>query len=79
MGFLLTSFTLGVFPQTHTGNSGGQVQPLAAEAMAFFTIRSSSEWKVMIASLPPLFSLEIAASMTRETAPSSSFTAMRMA
>ena len=35
MGFLVISFTWGFFPQTHTGNSRGQVQPLAASAMAF--------------------------------------------
>ena len=29
MGFLFTSLMSGVFPHTHTGKSGGQVQPLA--------------------------------------------------
>ena len=75
----LMSFTAGFFPQTQTGKLGGQVQPLAAAAMAFFTIRSSREWKVITASRPPGFSRGMAASITRDTAFSSSFTAMRMA
>ena len=56
MGFLLTSFTWGFFPHTQTGKSGGQVHPLAKAARAFFTIRSSSEWKEITASRPPGFS-----------------------
>lgn len=38
------------------GKLGGQVQPFAASAMPFFTIRSSREWKVITASRPPLLS-----------------------
>ena len=75
----LMSLTFGFLPQTHTGKLGGQVQPLAASAIAVFTMRSSREWKVMIASLPPGFSRSIASSKTRSTLPSSSLTAIRMA
>ena len=32
MGFLPTSLTRGFLPHTHTGKSGGQVQPLAHPA-----------------------------------------------
>ena len=32
MGFLFTSFPLGRLPHTHTGKSGGQVQPLQSAA-----------------------------------------------
>ena len=52
MGLRVTSFTSGFLPQTHTGNSGGQVQPRAACCHgSLLTMRSSSEWKVMTASL----------------------------
>ena len=79
MGFLLTSFTWGFFPHTQTGKSGGQVHPLAKAARAFFTIRSSSEWKEITASRPPGFSRGTASRTIRSTEPSSSLTAMRMA
>ena len=42
-GFLVTSSALGVLPQTHTGKSGGQVQPWHQEAILRFTKRSSRE------------------------------------
>ena len=42
-----------LFPHTHTGNSGGQVQGFSFLRNAFFTIRSSREWKVMMQNLPP--------------------------
>ena len=42
-GFLVSSSALGVFPQTHTGKSGGQVQPWHQEAILRFTKRSSRE------------------------------------
>ena len=71
--------TWGFLPQTQTGKLGGQVQPFAAAAMAFFTILSSREWKVITASRPPGFSLGMAASITFATEFSSSLTAMRMA
>ena len=79
MGLRVRISTWGFRPQTHTGNSGGQMQPLAAAAMAFFTIRSSSEWKVITASRPPGFSRGMASSMAFATEFSSSFTAMRIA
>ena len=40
-------------PQLQTGKSGGQIQGFSAVRNAFFTIRSSREWKVMMHSLPP--------------------------
>ncbi len=53
MGFLFTSLMSGVRPHTHTGKSGGQMQPRAKSASPLLTMRSSSEWKVMTASRPP--------------------------
>ena len=44
MGFRLTSFSFGFLPHTHTGNSGGQMQPVASSlhyrqyAFGFFQI-----------------------------------------
>ena len=79
MGFLWTSRMSGVFPQTQTGKSGGQVQPLANWARPVLTIRSYREWKVITASRPPRFSRGTARWIIRSTEASSSFTAMRMA
>ena len=78
MGLRGTSFTSGFLPHTHTGNEGGQSQPLAAAASSLFTMRSSKEWKEMTASRPPAFSRGMAPCSIREMAVSSSFTAMRM-
>ena len=44
-----------------------------------FTIRSSSEWKLMTASRPPGRSIEKAEGNAASSEPSSSFTAMRRA
>ena len=77
--FLVITIPFGFLPQTQTGNSGGQVQPLAACAIAFLTMRSSSEWKVMTASRPPGFSRSIARCIICSTEASSSFTAIRIA
>ena len=35
MGFRLTSFSFGFLPHTHTGNSGGQMQPVASSCKVF--------------------------------------------
>ena len=43
----------GVCPQTQTGVCGGQMHPCANRLSVFLTMRSSSEWNVMTASLPP--------------------------
>ena len=40
-GLRVTSFNFGFLPHTHTGNSGGQVQPVASFRMVCLTIRSS--------------------------------------
>ena len=53
MGFLVIMRSVGLCPHTQTGKSGGQVQPAASSENSFLTMRSSSEWKVMTASLPP--------------------------
>ena len=48
----VSSRSRGSWPQTQTGSSGGQMQPRASAAKNRFTIRSSSEWKLMTASAP---------------------------
>ena len=73
------SRTSGVFPHTHTGKDGGQSQPFAAAASSVLTMRSSSEWKEITASRPPGARWSMAARIMRETAVSSSLTAMRIA
>ena len=79
MGFLVVSLPRGVFPQTQTGNSGGQVQPFVYSAKALLTILSSREWKVMIANLPPGASLSKTLSSASASLSSSPFVAMRIA
>ena len=79
MGFLFTSRMSGILPQTQTGKSGGQVHPLAKPARLVLTMRSSREWNVITASLPPLLRWETAPWSIRSTEDSSSLTAIRMA
>ena len=45
----------GLWWQTQTGSSDGQMQPRAISLSVCFAMRSSSEWKVMIAMRPPGF------------------------
>ena len=47
----------GSRPQTQTGSSGGQTQPLARSARNCLTRRSSSEWKEIAARRPPIGSI----------------------
>ena len=79
MGLRLTRRIFGFLPQTQTGNSGGQVQPVASSCMVFLMMRSSSEWKEITASRPPGFRCSVAASSMGGRASSSPLTAMRMA
>ena len=55
MGFLVTTLPIGFPPHWHTGNSGGHLQPVDKSLKVCFTIRSSKEWNVMMAILPPGF------------------------
>ena len=43
IGFLSTSLPIGFLPHTHTGNSGGHVQPVQNSLKRFLTILSSRE------------------------------------
>ena len=70
---------VGSLPHAHTGKSGGQVHGLAWAAKNSFTIRSSSEWKLMTARIPPDSSRVSASGRARRRLPSSSLTAMRRA
>jgi len=79
MGFLLASRPLGVFPQTQTGKSGGQTQPVQNSLKLCFTILSSSEWKVIIARIPSFSSKSKHFSIASVKAPSSSLTAILIA
>ena len=76
MGFLVTIFTCGFFPQTHMGKFLGQVQPDASSVKVCFTIRSSKEWKVIIAILPPGFSMLTAERMAGSMTSSSALTSI---
>ena len=78
-GFLVTTFPFGIFPHTQTGKSGGQVHGCSFLRNAFFTIRSSSEWKVMIQSLPPGFRKSIISSRESRSTSSSRFSSIRIA
>ena len=61
------------------GKSGGHTQPRACSRRNRFTIRSSSEWKLMTASRPPGPQHPHAAGSAASSAPSSSLTAIRSA
>ena len=79
MGLRLTSRMRGFLPHTHTGKLGGQVQPVAISCMVFLIMRSSSEWKEITASRPPVCRWDTAASSMGGSASSSPLTAMRSA
>src|SRR5579864_800694 len=90
-GFAATSAALGLtgrrsiarssgsFPQTHTGKSGGHVQPRSFSRRNCLTMRSSSEWNEITASRPPGRSIASAAGSAASSEPSSSLTAIRSA
>ena len=48
MGFLEITLPLLFLPHMQTGKSWGQIQGFSLVLNRFFTILSSSEWKVMI-------------------------------
>jgi hypothetical protein len=52
-GLLVRILIAGVRPHRHTGKFGGQTQLSAFSLKNRFTMRSSPEWNVMIASRPP--------------------------
>ena len=79
IGLRLTRRRSGFLPQTQTGKSGGQVQPDERSAKVCFTMRSSKEWKVMIAILPPTARRAAAERIAGSIASNSAFTSMRMA
>ena len=66
-------------PHTQTGNSGGHMQGFSFLRNAFFTILSSSDWKVMMQNLPPGARRSIMPSMESDKTSSSLFTAIRIA
>ena len=61
------------------GRCGGQMQSLLQSLKRCLTMRSSSEWKEMIASLPPGARRDRIRSRKCSSWPSSSLTTMRMA
>ena len=79
IGLRFTRRTCGFLPQTQTGKSRGHSQPLDKSANFCLTMRSSNEWKVMIAILPPSSSSLTAESMAGAITLSSLFTSMRIA
>ena len=76
---LLISLPSGVLPQTQTGNSLGQVQPFVNSRNFSLTVLSSSEWKVIIESLPPTLRLWNISSIDFSRVESSSFTSILIA
>ena len=67
------------FPHTHTGKSDGQVHGFSFFLKFVFTMRSSSEWNVMIHNLPPGFSIRIISSSEFSSTSSSWFNSIRIA
>ena len=78
-GLRVMSFSLGFFPHTHTGNWGGQVQPVASSRRVCLTIRSPCLGTVNTARRPPGYRPPAAAASWGARASSSPFTAMRRA
>src|SRR5690606_1530117 len=74
-GLRVSILSSGFFPHMHAGNDGGHSHGFSRLWNSVFTILSSSEWKVIIASLPPGLSSDTALSTASFRAPSSSFTA----
>lgn len=79
IGFLVKILPFDSFPHTHTGKSLGQVHGFSFFLNALFTILSSSEWKVIIHSLPPGFNRSIISSSESRRTSSSLFSSMRIA
>ena len=71
IGFLDMTLCLDTRLQTHTGNVGGHMHGFSNVENATFTIRSSREWKDIIARRPPGFN-ELAAFVTAISSISSS-------
>ena len=79
IGFLVIILPFDIFPHTHTGKSLGHVHGFSFLRNALFTIRSSSEWNVMMHSLPPGFNKSIIASNEFFSTSSSWFNSIRIA
>ena len=62
IGFRVSILPRDFFPHTQTGKSGGQVHGFSFRLKFVLTIRSSKEWKVIMQSLPPGFSIWIISS-----------------
>ncbi len=77
--FRVTSLSLALCPHTQMGVSGGQMQSVDSSRRIILTMRSSSEWNEITATLPPVASSSIAAFRPDRSASSSPFTAMRKA
>ena len=78
-GLRVISRTTGFLPHTQTGRPGGQVQGLARFRKQFYTILSSSEWKVMMQMRPPGRSMSTRSRIAASSGVNSSLTAMRSA
>ena len=78
IGFLVTTRPLLFLPHTHTGKSGGQIHGFSFVRNLVFTMRSSSEWKVITSSRPPGASRSTKSQSACRSGSSSSLTAIRM-
>ncbi len=75
----MSTWSIGTFPHTHTGKSGGHVHPLLISEKTWETMRSSSEWYEMTQMRPPGFAQRTAAVSPSSSASSSWLTSMRSA
>ena len=79
IGFLVTNFNIGSMPSGITGKFGGRSGKEDASLKIVLHNLSSNEWNVMTLIRPPGFSNVIASVNESSAAPSSSFTAIRIA
>ena len=79
IGFLVINFNIGSIPSGITGKFGGRSGKEDASLKIVLHNRSSNEWNVMTQIRPPGFSNVIASVKESSAAPSSSFTAIRIA
>ena len=79
LAFFETKAAFGLLPHTHTGKSFGQVHPDARDAKVCLTILSSKEWKVIIATRPPLLRSATASLIAGSITSSSELTSIRIA
>ena len=79
IGLLVRTLIVAECPQSQISFSGGHRQSVLSWRKTFLIMRSSSEWKLMIAMRPCVFKVSIRLGTACVMLSSSSFTAMRKA